>query len=89
MELLHNFTRIFIDRQVIVMYLALDGYWRWSDNLSRTHQLSGDNFQLKFIDFIISDEFDALQNVTNFYLDRKIYFDQRKLYTSYCMCINI
>jgi hypothetical protein len=43
------------------MYLALNGCILkvMHQNSSRTQQLSGDKFGLEFIDFIISNEFDA------------------------------
>jgi hypothetical protein len=61
MKLLHDLTRLFIksvnDRNVF----GLDGLYTQGEapNQLCTHQLSSDNFELKFIDFIISDKFDA------------------------------
>jgi hypothetical protein len=88
MELLHNLTRLFIKS---ASELNLFGS-RWlyaqgeAPNSSRAQQLSGDNFGLKFIDFIISD---ASKNTIKFYLDIETYFEQRKFYISYCISINI
>lgn len=62
MELLHNlrwffFTKLASDRSVFgSRWLYNQGE---TSNSSHTQQLFGDNFGLKFIDFIIRNEFDA------------------------------
>ena len=68
MELLHNltcfFTKLASDRNVFgSRWLYKQGE---TSKLSRTQQLFGENFVLKFIDFIITNEFDASNLQQNF-----------------------
>jgi hypothetical protein len=68
MELLHNlrwfFTKLVSDRNVFgSRWLYNQGE---TSNLSRAQQLFGDNIGLKFVDFIIRNEFDASNFATKF-----------------------